>query len=398
MAGFKTLIDLQNELKVPSQEIARFLEEKGYLLKYPEGRMGISSSGSSMGSRIIKNSTGTRMIGLPESICIEVASFYKPTDKKGIQNQDLYDYYKLLFDERIDLFQLPVKERLRNKNRLTNIKVEIDKIEKSIIKQIKNGVIRYENVESKLKLPRFKRFLKEDKGVQDYLEARKIADAADVNFDELNSTRKKYESLCREVWADHIITKEERKQLDNYAANEGIDSHTQFIIESQIIDEISDGFDLDEIIRFYLFDENRTEIEIAKIIAREYHIHVPTEKIKKKIEELNPSINLKTNSNLGLKDSIYTSIQWASDIKFYVMAVDKVTSGQEFSIAFEKNKGEGHKIYIERETIKKSEAFRIKEIITDAICYATVVISGNDSLETFMSLKRKFRNKVMSLL
>lgn len=287
-------------------------------------------------------------------------------------------------------------ERLNHKDEIITLKKEIDFTEGKIINGILNFSIDYDRVKDELSVHGLDLFLKDNVGIGRFLMTRSIRDSVGFNQEKRSEVLEEFRELCKKVWEDYIITKEERKELNQFCKDNFIDKTQQFIIEQEVSKSFNDDFDLIKIVKHYYLNENLDDDEIHDILKREYKKDVETIRIKVITSQLNGELDDELNLEEGQSKLIKT-LHWGESYSIYIIVVNsELTSGFEFEIGYKEGEMNSWKIIISKKLYDNSNRTRIVDVITDGICYHLNSKNTGDmfQLKYFLELKSNVRYQV----
>lgn len=304
------------------------------------------------------------------------------------------DYCQLKSKHEKMFRNLSAEERIKKSEELIHLKKELDENEKKIISGILNYSLNYNRCFNLLREHNFHGFLKNDVGIIRFLMNRSISSAIGFSEEKRNEVLDDFKKLCEDVWADFIITTEERKLLDDYCIENRIDKTQQFLIEQSVSKSYTDGFDLLKVVEYYFLKENKSDSEIKSILIKEYKKDVEENRIKLITSQLNQSLSNELDIEEG-KSKLFKTIEINNNSIYIIIVNGGLTSGFEFEIGFKEEETHSFKIIISKELVDQNDETRLIEVITDGICYyLTSNYDGGYRLKIFLELKPNVRELV----
>ena len=178
------------------------------------------------------------------------------------------------------------QERLTRSNKIIKIKHQLDELEEIITEHILNKRFPYDQVYSALKKQGFQSFLDTSEKVQGFLTNETIMDSVGFNMSERNTVIEEFENLCIRAWEDHIITSDEREELNSFCQINKIDRTLQALIERKVATSFNQGIDIERAIEYYFLEENKGPEEIKVILSKEYRLDSSLDRIESLIATL----------------------------------------------------------------------------------------------------------------
>ena len=286
-------------------------------------------------------------------------------------------------------------ERLNHKEEIITLKKEIDFTEGKIINGILNFSIDYDRVKDELSLHGLDLFLKDNVGIGRFLMTRSIRDSVGFNQEKRSEVLEEFRELCKKVWEDYIITKEEREELNKFCRENFIDKTQQFIIEQEVSKNFNGGFDLIKIVNYYFLNENSSDEEIQTILKKEYKKDVEITRIESITTQLGNELSDELDIEQG-ESKLVKTLHWNEQYSIYIIVVNSLlTSGFEFEIGYKEGETNSWKIIISKDLFEISDRTRIVDIITDGMCYHINSKSADMfQLKFFLEMKSNIRYKV----
>lgn len=286
------------------------------------------------------------------------------------------------------------KERLSRSDQIISLKTSIDLAEAKIVQAIMNYVLDYDRCLEKLAEHNLEGFLVKNNQLAEFLKLQKIY--ASAHYDENEELEKLigFETLCKSVWEDYLITEDERIALDNYCKENGIDAVQQRDIEQDVLSKINvQNLDLEEIIGYYLSKEAKQSKEILWILEHEYGLNVAESKLNELIEKLDQ----KKSERLNIKktDLVKTlALEDYDEVVYILKCYHETKSGFDITFFDQPEYNNRFKILIESNIIDTSSDERIIDIITDAFLYKTFDRKGGNSILKFLQIKPTVRSYI----
>lgn len=306
----------------------------------------------------------------------------------------IVEEYKVVKNKHTEFFnKFNAKERIEFSDEITKLKAEADTIEKKIITGILRFTIDYSSIYNQLSSHNLHHFLKDNAFISKFLINQSISLSVGYNEKKRDETISQFKGLCKKVWEDFIITSDERNELNEFCQKNLIDKTQQFLIEQEISKKFTEGFDMVKIVEYYFLNENKSSESIKKILFKEYKKDVDVKRIDFIVSQLNDEISYdKDTINQGESQLIKT-IRFNEEILIYLVVVDgDISSGYEFSIGFEPGTEKSIRVMISKNTYEISNNTRLKDIISDAVCYN--LCSSDMSLRKFLETKVLVREQI----
>ena len=304
--------------------------------------------------------------------------------------------YILLRNE-INKFFIKYKpqERIQYKDKIIGLRRDIDQLESKIINGILNYSLDYDRVFNSLSEKNLHQFLNDNVAISRFLMNRSISSSVGFNEEKRNKILLEFNKLCKKVWEDYIITKEEREELNKFCRENLIDKTQQFIIEQEVSKKFNEGFDLINIVNYYFLNENLSDDEIKRILKKEYKKDVELNRIKSITTQLGNELSDDLDIDQGGSKLVKT-LHWDDQYSIYIIVVNGLlTSGFEFEIGYKEGEINSWKIIISKSLFDKSDRTRIVDIITDGICYHINSKSKEMfQLKFFLEMKSNIRYRV----
>ena len=304
--------------------------------------------------------------------------------------------YILLRNE-INKFFIKYKpqERIQYKDKIIGLRRDIDQLESKIINGILNYSLDYDRVFNSLSEKNLHQFLNDNVAISRFLMNRSISSSVGFNEEKRNKILLEFNKLCKKVWEDYIITKEEREELNKFCRENFIDKTQQFIIEQEVSKKFNEGFDLINIVNYYFLNENLSDDEIKRILKKEYKKDVELNRIKSITTQLGNELSDDLDIDQGGSKLVKT-LHWDDQYSIYIIVVNGLlTSGFEFEIGYKEGEINSWKIIISKSLFDKSDRTRIVDIITDGICYHINSKSKEMfQLKFFLEMKSNIRYRV----
>lgn len=286
------------------------------------------------------------------------------------------------------------KERLSQSEQIISLKTSIDLAEAKIVQAIMNYALDYDMCVEKLAEHNLEAFLLKNSQLVEFLKLQKIYETA--HYDENEELEKLigFETLCKSVWEDYLITEDERIALDNYCKENGIDAVQQRDIEQDVLSKINvKNLDLEEIIGYYLIEETKQSKEILWILEHEYGLNVAESKLNELIEKLDRKKSERLN--LNKVDLVKTlDLEDLNEVVYIVKCHHEPKSGFDITFFDHPEYNDRFKILIEAKIIDSSSDERIIDIITDAYLYKTFDRKEGNSILKFLQLKPTVRGYI----
>lgn len=284
-------------------------------------------------------------------------------------------------------------QRIKFKSEIQELKKNCDQIEISIVRGILNYALDFDRCFEELSSQGYGEFLTDNVAISKFRIKQSISKSIGVDEIERYKQIEGFKSLCREVWEDYIITKDERDQLNKYCSNYNIDKTQQYKIETSIREELNEeSFDIENIISYYFHEESYSSEEIQNVLRVEYDKEVPLERIAYLIGKLNENVDKQLNLDKGASKIVRT-IKINENVSAQLVVVNgNLTTYNEFDIGMPENSISGgihFKIIITENKYNEVSEGRLMDIITDAICYETY-----STLEEFLQHKPLIRQEI----
>jgi hypothetical protein len=282
------------------------------------------------------------------------------------------------------------EDRIEFKQEIVSIKTEIDKCEAEIVRRVLSLKINYYKVLEILKENNLERFLLQNEALQNYVNNTAISNNLGFNLSEKEDVLDEFRELCKNCWADNIISSDERKQLNLFCKEMRIDIITQQSIEWEIKNNTNkENLDINNIILYYHEIEGKSLEEMSKIFQSEYRLKVSIDKINQFL--ISKDLNNKNEANSD--DNIIYKLPFGG-ISVYVQKVDKINSNFNFEISYMEGFGGDFKILIESKTYLNIKEIELIDIIADAISYK----NSFNNVGHFLELKPKIKKRLKSIL
>lgn len=285
------------------------------------------------------------------------------------------------------------EERISFKDEIQELKKRCDQAEIGIVKAILNYALDFDRCHEELKSNGYGDFLNDNVAISRFRIKQSISKS--IGIDEVARFKQVegFKELCKSVWEDYIITKEERTQLNDYCKSNNIDRTQQLKIETSVREELNEElFNIERIITYYAQEESYTGEEIQKLLSIEYNKEVPLERIAYLLGKLNERIEMSLNLEKG-SSKIIRTIKVNEDVSAQLVVVNsELTTYNEFDIGMPENTisdGIHFKIIITEKKYSSINETRLLDLITDAICYETY-----NTLEEFLVHKPLIREQI----
>ncbi len=278
-----------------------------------------------------------------------------------------------------------------NKDIIASLRKECDLDELKIIDLIYSEDIDYDKVYEFLQKKNYHDFLDKSYKIKNYLTTRSITQSVANYKKERLSIKEEYKMLCEQVWADGIISKDERLLLDNFCKKNKIDSISQHFLETEVLEKLKIlDLNFNDIIEFYYKNENLDSREIQILLKVDYKQKVDISKIEDVIREIEirkKSLN-QTNADVT---SLY-KLKFDNKEIHVITTKSKLNTCYSFEIAFPKNNiHNDFKIILKKEIAERNNISELTDVITDAICYKS---TSNNNLSEFLEMKEFVKKEV----
>ena len=287
------------------------------------------------------------------------------------------------------------QERLTRSNKIIKIKHQLDELEEIITEHILNKRFPYDQVYSALKKQGFQSFLDTSEKVQGFLTNETIMDSVGFNMSERNTVIEEFENLCIRAWEDHIITSDEREELNSFCQINKIDRTLQALIERKVATSFNQGIDIERAIEYYFLEENKGPEEIKVILSKEYRLDSSLDRIESLVATLEEIIL--EDEDYPSSESTFSKTILFGNKKVYVVELDNLlTSGFEFEIGYIQEEPGNFKILVNKNHYQSLDRSSQIELITEAVCYKVTAPSNESglTLKRFIELKTSIRPQV----
>jgi len=294
----------------------------------------------------------------------------------------------------IKFFRMSVKQRIDKKEEIIVKKAGIDRKEITIINSIINYSIDFDDCYAKLKKVNFEGFLDENSQVNKFLKEKELYELSNYNELEELDLLIEYETLCKKVWKDFIITNDERKSLDQFCLDNNIDEVQQRDIETDIIGKINTQIDVEKTVRYYHLNEQKSLNEILIILKEEYLIKVQKDKLESLINTISEE-SKKDESAIYNGGKLVKKIKVNSDT-IHLLRVSKDTK-YEFDISYFEIgvlNNDHYKILICENLLNAYSEDTLIDVITDAHLYKSFNTHQNNAISKFLYHKRIVKNQI----
>lgn len=287
------------------------------------------------------------------------------------------------------------EERLKRSDKIIKLKHQLDELEETIIEQTVKGRLPYDQVYSTLKKHGFQSFFDTSEKVQGFLTNQTIMDSVGFNLSERNAVIEEFENLCIKAWEDHIITSDEREELNSFCHLNKIDRTQQALIERKVATSFNQGIDIERAIEYYFLEENKRAEEIKVILSKEYALDSSLDRIESLITTLKEIIL--EDEDYSNAESTFSKTILFGEKKVYVVEIENLlTSGFEFEIGYIQEEPGNFKIIVNKTHYQSLDLSSQIELITDAVCYKVTAPSTDSglSLKRFIELKTSIRPQI----
>lgn len=302
--------------------------------------------------------------------------------------------YIVLKKEHINFFRMSVDLRISKKKEIIALKAEIDRKELNIINSILNYSIDFDICYGELKKEHFEVFLDENQQINKFLKEKELYELSNYNDLKELDLLIEYETMCKNIWKDFIITNDERKILNKFCLDNNIDEVQQRDIEAHIIGKINNEIDVKKTVEYYYLQEKKKFDEILRILEDEYLIKVP----KNKLESIINSISEETKKD---EVNIYNGGELVKKIRLNSTTIHliKVSEGTkyEFDISyFELGvlNDDHYKILINQDILNEYSDDALIDVIADAHLYKSFNTKQDNAFSKFLIHKKIVRNKI----
>lgn len=295
---------------------------------------------------------------------------------------------------RLKLDQL-ILENIDNKssekqNKITQLKKICDFDELKIVNQIYSGELDYEETYNYLLKNKHNDFLIDSYKIKNFLTTRGVTQTLTNFTNEREVVKSNYKELCKSVWLDGIITRYERKQLDDYCRKNKIDSITQDFLEAEVLGELNIlDLNFEKIIEFYFLNENLNSKEIQYLIKKDYKQNIDSIKIQNVIEDL--QLRKKDLNSSNELISILYVLNFDGKVIQVISTKEDLTNSFNFQISWIKNVYNDFRIILKKEIASRNDRTEIIDTVTDAICYKS---TRDNDLSAFLEMKNLVRDEV----
>ena len=287
-------------------------------------------------------------------------------------------------------------ERISIADEIIKTKHRIDELESEIIQKITDLQIPYVDAYDFLKQNDCHHFLDKSNNIQNFKSTKSILDVIGFDIKVRNEKIRHFEELCIQAWDDHIITSEERADLDSFCRENKIDRTQQVIIESKVAAQFNDGIDIESTIEYYFTEENKPSEEIKSILLREYKLDVDLERVRE-VTDVLQNIILEDEEFKEQDSELEKTIIFGERKVFLVTIEEDLNSGFEFEIAQMAGDMDDFKVIVNKSYYRLLNNTQRVELITDAICYYASPTSSDKKfypLTMFLQMKQNVRQWV----
>lgn len=295
---------------------------------------------------------------------------------------------------RLKLNQL-ILENIENKNserqnKITQLKKICDFDELKIVQQIYSGELDYEETYNYLLKNKQTDFLNDSYKIKNFLTTRGVSQSLTNFTNEREIVKTRYKDLCKSVWSDGIVTRHERKQLDDYCKKNKIDSITQDFLEAEILGVLKIlDLNFEKIIEFYFLNDNLNSKEIQYLIKKDYKQFIDNLKIENVIEDLRQrKADLDSSKQ---NTTILYKLKFDGKEIQVISTKEDLSNSFNFQISWHKNVYDDFKIILKKEIVNRNNITEITDTVTDAICYKS---TRDNDLSSFLEMKTLVRDEV----